>query len=186
MNTPRRLVTPFTQWSFKGKSGVARWPDLIHVLHVQVGVDSETNLLHMCSVITYTHNAQLEAIPPYCWIPLILVPHLLRWETGQTKKEKNIYLSFHITFPPLDLSTPIHIQQIIQACAIRRGSGLEGGHGEEGGMVRLIVNSAAALLVAQQWPIISHWAKWQEFININNSNKFVFFRCCTEPQTEPY
>lgn len=66
----------------------------------------------------------------------------------QKKKKEKKSLSFHIT--TLRLHPSIHIQQLIQACAIRRGSGLEGGHGEEGGTGRLIVNAAPARLVAQE------------------------------------
>ena len=78
--------------------------------------------------------------------------------------------------PPSLHLPPIHIQQI-QACGIRRGRTGSGGCGEEGRLLRVIVNSAPALLVVPEWPIISHWAKWHEFININNSSKFVFSGC---------
>lgn len=186
-------TTNLVNYSIWGKMA---WSITRLLIEILKWLTPESHLLHTHA---RTHRHTLPAaISPCCWMPLILVPHLLRWETGDRSnlRQRNV-LSLSLSLYndiPLSSShptTPIHIQQI-QACAIRRkgggrgGLGVEGGDEEEGGLVWVIVNSAPALLVAQEWPIISHWAKWHEFININNSSKFVFSGCCTEAQAGPY
>lgn len=115
-------------------------------------------------------------------------PQVRNWWQNQPQSEKTSFHSPHCHLPLSPSSTSIHIQQI-QASGMRSGGGglgAEGGDGKEGGFVWVILNSVPALLVAREWPIISHWAKWHEFININNSSKFIFSGCFTEAQAGPH
>lgn len=151
------------------------------------GLYSEFHLLHPCSLHTHRYIVP-AAISPCSWMPLIPVPHLLRWETGDRGNlgERNVpplhrrpsLFSFH----PF---SSIHIQQV-EACGMRRDGRGRWRWGERGKLVWVIVNSAPARLVAREWPIISHWAKWHEFININNSSKFIFSGWRTEAQAGPH
>lgn len=154
----------------------------------------------MCTFINWDSRAESwtapgahtlpAAISPRCWMPLIPVPYLLRWETGDRRRlgQRSLLLFLSLCFTEcLSSSHPsvtIHIQQ--SQAGGRRGAG--GGLGVEGGdgKVWVILNSGPAPLVAREWPIISHWAKWHEFININNSSKFIFSGGWTEAQAGPH
>ncbi len=182
-------TTNLIHYFFWGKTGLVNHSCAFSLIEILEGLNPEPHLLHTCSLHTQLRHTLPAAISSRCWMPLILVPHLLRWETGDRSNLSQRY----VLSPPFLLLPSLRLHPYSADPGIcnkerrkRRRVGSRRWRRGGGGLVWVIVNSAPALLVAQEWPIISHWAKWHEFININNSSKIVFSGCCTEAPTGPY